>query len=363
MRPADPLAVGATGAPPGVLEDGDAEDIDLARLEMWLSAHVEGFKGPATCAKFAGGQSNPTYRIASPSGSYVLRRKPFGNLLPSAHAIEREYQLIAALYPAGYPVAAPLALCDDAAVIGASFYVMELVEGTIYWDGALPDRAPEARRAIYFEMADRLAQLHALDFEAVGLGGFGRAGGYLERQVRRWTKQYRLSQTDEIPEAEKLIAWLPRSLPAERRTAIVHGDYRIDNLIFEGRGSRVKAVLDWELATLGDPLADLSYLLMNWVTPVNGRAGVKGLAGSDSGIPTLDEMITRYCGHAGIDAGVGDLDWYFAFCRFRQMGITQGIRKRFLDGNASSAQAGEMSQRVPEIAASGWDFARRAGAE
>ncbi|MGK6319983.1 phosphotransferase family protein [Sphingomonas sp. DT-204] len=335
-------------------------DLDAARLAAWMAANVTGFEGPLTYAKFPGGQSNPTYRIDSPSGPYVLRRKPFGPLLPSAHAVDREYRLISGLHPTGFPVARPHGLCEDEDVIGSAFYVMELVEGVTYWNGALPDRTPEQRTAIYGEIVDRLAQLHLIDYEVAGLGDYGRPGNYFERQVTRWTKQYRLAQTDDIPEAERLIEWLPRTIPEQRRTSIVHGDLRIDNLVFAADAPRVKAVLDWELSTLGDPMADLSYFLISWEMPANGAANIGGLAGRD-GIPTMDAMAARYCGKAGLD-GVPDLNWYFAFGQFRLMGIVQGIKKRFLDGNASNAQAALAATRVPELARSAWGFAEKAGA-
>lgn len=339
----------------------EVHDLDADRLAAWMAANVAGFAGPLRYAKFAGGQSNPTYRIDAASGRYVLRRKPFGPLLPSAHAVDREFRLIAALHPTGFPVARPYGLCEDDAVIGSAFYVMEMVAGVTHWDGTLPDLAPGGRTAVYHAIVDRLADLHAIDYRAVGLGAFGKPGSYFERQVGRWTKQYRLAQTDDLPEAEKLIEWLPRTLPEQRRTAIVHGDYRIDNLIFAADAPRVKAVLDWELATLGDPMADLAYLLINWRMPANGAATVGGVAGGDSGIPTMEAMAARYCARAGIDA-IPDLNWYFAFGQFRLLGIVQGIKKRLLDGNASSAHAEETVARIPMLAESAWAFARQAGA-
>ncbi len=338
-----------------------ADDLDALRLTEWLAAHVAGFAGSVTIARYAGGQSNPTYRIDAASGSYVLRRKPFGPLLPSAHAIEREYALIAALHPTGYPVARPLALCEDAGVVGAPFYVMERVVGRTIWDGAMPGMTPDERRGHYDALVDALAALHAIDPAAVGLGGYGRPGNYFERQVARWTRQYRASQTDDLPDVEALIEWLPRTMPVQDRTAIVHGDYRIDNLIFADEGAKVAAVLDWELSTLGDPLADFTYLLMNWVTPPDGRSGIAGIGGGDSGIPTMEDVVARYCAATGRD-GVPQLDWYFAYNLFRLTGIVQGIKQRVRDGNAASVQAAQMAERVPELAAAAWRFARKAGA-
>ncbi|WP_066794692.1 phosphotransferase family protein [Sphingomonas soli] len=335
-------------------------DLDETRLGEWLSANVSGFAGPFTVEKFPGGQSNPTYRIDAASGSYVLRRKPFGPILPSAHAVEREHQLIAALHPAGFPVAKPYGLCEDGAVIGAPFYIMEMVEGRTLWDGSLPGMAPAERTAHYNAITDTLAALHSIDYAAVGLGEYGRPGNYFERQVARWSKQYRASQTDDLPEVEGLIEWLPRTVPEQTRTSIVHGDFRIDNMIFAPAEPRVIAVLDWELSTLGDPLADFSYYLMSWVTEPEGRSGVKGLTG-ETGIPAIEQVVERYCAATGRD-GVPDLNWYFAYNLFRLTGIVQGIKKRMIDGNASSAQAAATVERLPDLAAAAWSFARQAGA-
>jgi aminoglycoside phosphotransferase (APT) family kinase protein len=337
-------------------------DLDEARLGEWLQANVAGFAGPFGIEKFAGGQSNPTYRIDAASGSYVLRRKPFGPILPSAHAVEREHQLIAALHPTGFPVARPYGLCEDPEVLGAPFYIMEMVEGRTFWDGALPDMGANERTAVYEAIVDTLAALHSVDYEAVGLGEYGKPGNYFERQVARWSKQYRMSQTDDMPEVEKLIEWLPRTVPAQTRTSIVHGDFRIDNMIFAPAEPRTLAVLDWELSTLGDPLADFSYFLMSWVTAPEGRSGVQGLTGPETGIPTIEAVVERYCAATGRD-GVPDLNWYFAYNLFRLTGIVQGIKKRIIDGNASSDQAAKTVERLPGLAASAWHFAREAGAQ
>ncbi|WP_342659004.1 phosphotransferase family protein [Sphingomonas sp. NY01] len=326
-----------------------------------MAGHVPGYAGPLSYAKFSGGQSNPTYRLDTPGGAYVLRRKPFGPILPSAHAVDREHRVIAALHPTGFPVPQPLGLCEDGAVIGAPFYVMALVEGRTLWDGALPGMAAAARRAHYEAMINTLAALHRIDPAAVGLGDYGRAGNYFERQVARWTKQYRAAETDRIEAVDRLIDWLPRTLPPQTGVSIVHGDYRIDNLIFAPDGAEVRAVLDWELSTLGDPLADFSYLLMNWQTPPDGRAGIAGMTGAQTGIPTMEEAVARYCTATGRD-GVPQLDWYFAYNLFRLVGIVQGIKRRMIDGNASSAQAEQTVARLPMLAAAAWHFATRAGA-
>lgn len=336
-------------------------DLDEAQLGEWLTANVEGFAEPFAVEKFPGGQSNPTYRIDAASGAYVLRRKPFGPILPSAHAVEREYRLIAALHPTGFPVARPFGLCEEADVLGAPFYLMEMVEGRTFWDGALPGMAPAERTAVYEAIVDTLAALHSVDYEAVGLGDYGKPGNYFERQVARWSKQYRMSQTDDMPEVERLIEWLPRTVPAQTRTSIVHGDFRIDNMIFAPDAPRVRAVLDWELSTLGDPLADFSYFLMSWVTAPEGRSGVEGLTGPETGIPTLEAVVERYCAATGRD-GVPDLNWYFAYNLFRLTGIVQGIKKRIIDGNASSAEAAKTVERLPGLTAAAWGFAEKAGA-
>jgi aminoglycoside phosphotransferase (APT) family kinase protein len=334
--------------------------VDEAALGPWLEANVDGFRGPFTLEKFAWGQSNPTYRIAAASGDYVLRRKPFGPLLPSAHAVDREYRLISALHPLGFPVARPYAACADPEVIGAIFYVMELVDGRAYTNGALPEFDSTTRRRMYEQLVDTLADLHSIDPEAAGLGDFGKPGNYFERQVARWTRQYRDSQTDDLPEMERLIEYLPRSLPGQSRVSIVHGDYRIDNVLYR-RDATLAAVLDWELATLGDPLADFSYLAMQWVMPADGSAGLAGLDLQAQGIPSLDEVACRYSERSGVPVA-GQLDWYFAYNLFRLAGIVQGIKKRVIDGTASSAKASEMAARVPMLASAAWSFAEKAGA-
>ncbi|WP_083925756.1 phosphotransferase family protein [Sphingomonas sp. Mn802worker] len=327
-----------------------------------MRANVPGFKGPLDYAKFSGGQSNPTYKLTTPTASYVLRRKPMGDLLPSAHQVDREYRVMAALHPTGFPVPRQYGLCEDAGVIGSAFYVMEMVEGRTIWDGGMPDLSPAQRREHYHAMIDTLADLHNTDYEKIGLGDFGRPGNYFERQVGRWTKQYRGAETEHMPAMEALIDFLPRTIPRQTRTSIVHGDYRVDNMKFApGSDGRVVAVLDWELCTLGDPTADLTYYLMSWVTEPEGRSGVQGLTGPDTGIPTLEEMVERYCARTGRD-GLPQLDWYFAFNLFRLASIVQGIKKRFLIGTASSARAEEMSARVPMLADAALTFARRAGA-
>ncbi len=356
-----PPTLDAESAFTGTVVPEGADALDAARLADWMAANVTGFAGPLSVRKFAGGQSNPTYRLDSPSGAYVLRRKPFGTLLPSAHAVDREYAVIAGLHPAGFPVARPHGLCTDDSVIGTMFYVMAMVEGRTFWDGTLPDATPAERTGIYNAMIDTLAALHSVDLDAAGLAGYGRPGNYFERQVGRWTKQYRSAETEVMPDMEALITYLAATIPPQTRTSIVHGDYRIDNLIFASDGSAVRAVLDWELSTTGDPLADFSYLMMNWLTPVDGRAGLGGLDLAALGIPSLEQATARYCAATGRD-GVPGLDWYFAFGLFRLASIVQGIKKRVIDGTASSAHAAAMAEQVPMLAQRAHEFAVKAGA-
>jgi len=345
----------------GTIEVGDKDRLDLDMLGAWMTANVPGYAGPLTYAKFAGGQSNPTYRLDTPERAYVLRRKPFGPILPSAHAVDREYRVIAGLHPTGFPVPRPYGLCEDAAVIGSAFYVMEMVEGRTIWDGAMPGATPPERTAHYEAMVDTLAALHNTDYAEAGLGEYGKPGNYFERQVGRWTKQYRAAETEHMESVERLIEWLPRTLPEQTRTSIVHGDYRIDNMIFAPSEPKVIAVLDWELSTLGDPLADFSYLLMSWVTEPEGRSGVLGMTGPETGIPTIEQVVERYCAATGRD-GVPDLNWYFAYNLFRLTGIVQGIKKRIIDGTASSAQAEKTVAKIHGLADAAWGFAVKAGA-
>ena len=257
--------------------------IDEMRLDGWMREHVEGYQGPLIVLQFKGGQSNPTYRLDTPGRSYVMRRKPFGKLLPSAHAVDREFRVIAALSKQGFPVAKAYALCTDDTVIGAAFYIMSMEEGRVFWDPTLPSQTPDARRKIFTSKIETLAKLHTYDPQAIGLGDFGKPGNYFARQVDRWTKQYRASETQHIPEVEKLIEWLPKTVPKQERVSIVHGDYRLDNMIFHATEPRVQAVLDWELSTLGDPMADFTYLLMQWTMPGLADADLEGAQHSEHG--------------------------------------------------------------------------------
>ena len=331
--------------------------IDEVALAAWLQEHVEGYAGPLEVRQFKGGQSNPTYQLVTPGKQYVLRRKPPGKLLPSAHAVDREYKVISALYPTGFPVARSYGLCGDDSVIGTMFYVMDMVEGRILWDQTLPPQSPHERRAIFMAKLKTLADLHNTNYVAIGLEQYGKPGNYMGRQVDRWTKQYRASETEKLEDMDKLIAWLPSTVPTQERTSIVHGDYRLDNMVLHATEPRVVAVLDWELSTLGEPLADFTYLLMNWF---NGALGsIEDLAAH--GIPSIEEYVAAYC-QMTQRASLPDLHWFFAYNTFRLAGILQGIVGRVRDGTAASPQAGAMAERVPVLAKAGWEFARKAGA-
>jgi aminoglycoside phosphotransferase (APT) family kinase protein len=334
---------------------------DEAALDAWMRAHVEDYAGPLEVRQFKGGQSNPTYRLGAPDRAYVLRRKPFGPLLPSAHAVDREFKVISALHGARFPVARPYALCTDESVIGAMFYIMSMVEGRVIWNASMPDASPDERRAIFEAEISTLARLHGLDPEAIGLADYGRPGNYFARQVERWTRQYRAAEIDPLPDMDLLIEWLPATVPPQERTSIVHGDYRMDNMIFQPDRPEVAAVLDWELSTLGDPLADFSYMAMSWNLPADGRSALAGLDLPALGIPTLDEATELYC-RLTDRPGVPDLNWYFAFGLFRLASITQGIAKRVQIGTAASAQAQQTAARTPRLAAAAWSFAQKAGA-
>ena len=361
MSTPSPEIKDATAAFTGTVEPSEADHLDEGRLTAWMEANVEGFQGPLTQGKFKGGQSNPTYKLTTPGKNYVLRRKPFGPLLPSAHAVDREFKVQSGLYKTGFPVARQFGLCTDDGVVGSWFYVMDMVDGRTIWDGAMPGARPEERRAVYDAMVDTLAKLHNTDIESAGLSDFGKPGNYFGRQVDRWTKQYRLSETETLPSMEKLIEYLPATLPEQTRTSVVHGDYRIDNMIFANGRPQVLAVLDWELSTLGDPMADFTYLCMMYVTENGGRSGVMDLDRKKLGIPELEEVVERYCA-ATNRTEVPDMNWFFAYNFFRLAGILQGIKKRVIDGTASSAHAKAQSDRVAPLADKAWEFAKKAGA-
>jgi aminoglycoside phosphotransferase (APT) family kinase protein len=335
--------------------------LDEPRLSNWLSSNVAGYSGALRVTQFKGGQSNPTYRLDTPSNSYVLRRKPPGKLLPSAHAVDREFRVISRLHSAGFPTPRPYGLCRDEEVIGTMFYLMSMEEGRVFWDGALPALDKKERRAVYTSQIETLAILHKLDPDIIGLGDFGRPGNYCARQVDRWIKQYRASETNRIQHMERLISWLPSTIPEQQETSIVHGDYRLNNMIFHPTDPSVLAVLDWELSTVGDPFADFANLLLSWTMPYDGRAALKGLDLASLGIPSIEEAIAIYCNVLG-RATIPNLDWYLAYNLFRLAAIMQGIAGRARDGTASSPRALEEGKTAAPLASIAWDFAERAGA-
>jgi aminoglycoside phosphotransferase (APT) family kinase protein len=344
----------------GLRESPAEHAFDVPRLNEWMRTHINGFSGPIDVQQFAGGQSNPTFLVQSPDRRYVLRRKPQGKLLPSAHAVDREFRVLAALKETEVPVARVHALCEDDEVIGSAFYVMDYVEGRIFWDALLPEVAAPERRAIYCEMVRVLAALHSVDYASVGLADFGKPGHYVERQVARWTQQYRASQTENIDSMERLIEWLPKHIPSDEQTSIVHGDFRLDNTIFHPTEPRILAVLDWELSTLGHPLVDFAYFCIRYQL---SAAEFRGLAGIDARalmIPTEAECVADYCRLRGI-AAVTPKDWayYQAFCMFRLAGILQGVLARAIQGNASSSTALQAGRRTRPLAEMGWQLVQQ----
>ena len=345
----------------GTREVDPRHALDEATLDAWLTKNVGGYEGPLTLRQFKGGQSNPTYELATPGKTYVLRRKPPGVLLPSAHAVDREFQVISALHAQGFPVARPHTLCTDDTVIGSMFYVMDKVEGRVFWDLKLPGLEPAERRAIYEAQTDTLAALHRFDPDTIGLSDYGKPGNYFARQVGRWTKQYQASEIDTIEAMDRLIAFLPESLPADGPTRIVHGDFRLDNMILAPDQARVRAVLDWELSTLGDPMADFSYLLIAWVIPATLRNGLAGADLEVLGIPSVEETVARYAARTGT-AAPDNLDWLFAYNLFRLAAICQGIAGRVRDGTAASSHARTMAAQVGPLSDAAWSFAKKAGA-
>ncbi|HEX8479369.1 MAG TPA: phosphotransferase [Telluria sp.] len=340
----------------------ERQRFDVDALANYLAAHVPGYPGGAPeVEQFKGGQSNPTFRLTVGGQRYVLRTKPgpAAKLLPSAHAIDREYRVMAALHAAGFPVPRQYALCIDESIIGRAFFVMECIEGRVLWDQALPGMTPAERAAIYDEQNRVIALLHTLDYAAIGLGDYGKPGNYFARQIERWTRQYQASATEVIPEMDQLIAWLPQHIPPGDDTSIVHGDFRLDNMIFHPTEPRILAVLDWELSTLGHPLADFSYHCMAWNIEPGRFRGIGGLDLAALGIPTQEEYIARYCARTGKTIRPEDFNFYLAYNMFRLAGIMQGIMKRYADGTAASAQAlanGKAARPMAELA---WHFASR----
>jgi aminoglycoside phosphotransferase (APT) family kinase protein len=347
----------------GTIAVQERHRFELAPLEAFLAERIAGFAGPLTVAQFRGGQSNPTFLLTTPRARYVMRSKPApaAKLLPSAHAVDREHRVITALAGAGVPVPRTFCLCEDESVIGRAFYVMDFVAGRVLWEQSLPGMTPGGRAGVYDEMNRVIAGLHRVDYRAAGLADFGRPGSYLARQIDRWTKQYRASETGRVPEMDRLIEWLPGAIPPGDETAVVHGDYRLDNLVFHPTEPRVVAVLDWELATLGHPLADFSYHCMSWHIPPAQFRGIAGLDLAALGIPTEAEYMAAYCRRTGRTA-IEHWDFYLAYNMFRLAAILQGIMKRALDGTAASGEALDAGKRARPMAELGWEYARRAGA-
>jgi aminoglycoside phosphotransferase (APT) family kinase protein len=334
---------------------------DVGRLESYLRAHVKDFAGPITLRQFKGGQSNPTYLVETPARRYVLRRKPPGKLLPSAHAVDREHRVISALYAQDFPVAEPILYCADEAVIGTAFFVMSFVDGRVFWEAEMPASNPAERAQVYDAMNATLARLHSFDPAAIGLADYGRGENYVARQIERWSKQYRASETEKVEDMERLIAWLPAHLPPPQPPRLVHGDYRLDNIILTPDTPVIAAVLDWELSTLGDPLADFSYHLMQWHMPPSD-AGTGSLVGYDLaalGIPSLEAYVEAYVKRTGLDPRPY-LAVYSAYNFFRIAAILQGIVGRVRDGTATSAFAAAKAALVRPLAAIAWEFALQA---
>ncbi|MBI1394886.1 MAG: phosphotransferase [Betaproteobacteria bacterium] len=337
----------------GTMPVQEKHSFDVGALAAYMREHVEGFSGELTVEQFKGGQSNPTFMLSAGGRRYVLRRKPPGKLLPSAHAVDREYRVLRALHGTDVPVAKPHVLCDDESVIGTMFYIMDFVDGRVLWDPSLPGMSAPGRRAIFDELNRVMAALHCIDHQAVGLGDYGRPGSYLERQIGRWTKQYRASETEKIEAMENLIEWLPRNIPPAEETTLVHGDYRLDNVIFHPTEPRILAVLDWELSTLGHPVADFAYHCMTWRLTGAEFRGMKGFDFAALGIPEEDEYVAMYCRRTG-RTGIPDWDFYIAYNMFRLAGILQGIMGRVVAGTASSQHAIESGKRARPMAEAGW---------
>jgi aminoglycoside phosphotransferase (APT) family kinase protein len=337
------------------------QKFDVGALETYLRSNIDGYSGALTVEQFKGGQSNPTFKLITPNKTYVMRAKPgpVAKLLPSAHAIDREFRVMKALHGSDVPVAKMHALCEDESVIGRAFYVMDFVEGRVLWEPQLPGMDASARAAIFDELSRVIAALHQVDFAAVGLSDYGKHEGYLARQIARWTKQYKASETESIPAMDALIEWLPAHIPAGEETSIVHGDYRLDNVIFHPTEPRILAVLDWELSTLGHPLADFAYHCMTWYLPPGAGRGLAGIDLTGTGIPKVKDYIARYCQRTRRSDGIPHFEFYMAYNMFRMAGILQGIMKRVVDGTAASAQAVAMGKATRPIAEQGWKVAQQ----
>jgi aminoglycoside phosphotransferase (APT) family kinase protein len=347
----------------GTKDAASALRVDAARLERYLAQEISGFAGPLTLKQFKGGQSNPTYLLETPARRYVLRRKPPGKLLPSAHAVDREYRVTGALHAQGFPVAEPLVYCADESVAGTPFYVMGFVDGRVFWEPQMPGSKPVERVAVYDSMNATIALLHALDPARIGLGDFGKGENYVARQIERWSKQYRASETKRVDAMERLIDWLPKNIPAGGPVRLVHGDYRLDNLIVAHDQAKIIAVLDWELSTLGDPLADFSYHLMAWhMPPSESAAGTASLVGHNLqalGIPSMSAYVDAYVARTGLDPRP-HLPVYLAYNFFRIAAILQGIIGRVRDGTATSEFAPAKAEMIQPLANKAWDFAQQA---
>jgi aminoglycoside phosphotransferase (APT) family kinase protein len=346
----------------GTKEVAGALQLDAVALQTYLAARLPDFAGPLTIKQFKGGQSNPTYLLETPERRYVLRRKPPGKLLPSAHAVDREYRVTRALHAQGFPVAEPLLYCDDASVAGTPFYLSAFVDGRVFWEPQMPASNAIERAAIYDTMNTTLARLHSFDPAAIGLSDFGKGENYVNRQIERWSKQYRASETEKIDEMDRLIEWLPRNLPPQGPARLVHGDYRLDNMIVDRHASEIRAVLDWELSTLGDPLADFSYHLMAWHMPHSeSAAGTATLVGhnlTQLGIPPMADYVDAYVKRTGLDPRPY-LSVYLAYNFFRIAAILQGIIGRVRDGTATSEFAPAKAEMIRPLATKAWDFARQ----
>jgi aminoglycoside phosphotransferase (APT) family kinase protein len=348
-----------TSAAPGTVEVPERHRFDVARLEQYLERHVEDFTGSLTVRQFRGGQSNPTYYLAAGGREYVLRRKPPGKLLPSAHAVDREYRVITALAGSGVPVPRTYALCEESEVIGTAFFVMEYVPGRILIDPRLPDLYPGDRTAVYDDMNRILARLHTIDWHGRGLADFGRPGNYFERQIHRWTKQYRASETEKIEAMEKLTVWMPEHIPDADETTVVHGDYRLGNMILHPTQPRVAAILDWELSTLGHPLADLGYNCLPYRFRRETFDGFAG-EGPPPGIPSEEEYLRAYCRRTG-RSSIPHWEFYIAFSMFRLAAIAQGIMGRVIAGTANDPNARIRGERARPLAEAAWAVVESAG--
>jgi aminoglycoside phosphotransferase (APT) family kinase protein len=336
-----------------------AHRFDEAALERYLAANMKGFEGPLSVQQFGGGQSNPTFLLSTGGRKYVMRKKPPGQLLKSAHQVDREYRIMKALAATDVPVPTMHVLCEDESVVGTSFYVMDFLEGRIFRDPQLPGMQPTERAAIYDSMNDVLARLHKVDFARVGLSDFGKPGNYFERQIARWITQYRAAQTDSIPDMERLIEWMPKNIPADDSISIAHGDYRLENTIFHPTEPRMIAVLDWELSTIGHPMADLAYNCLGYHYLNPRQSGLVGVDFNTSGIPTEKAYVAKYCERMG-RGDIRDWPFYLSFSLFRLASISQGVYKRGLDGNASSENAATFGNTCQFLAEHAWRLAHEA---